>query len=236
MPKFEDARLLANAVNSSAEYLYCGIESLSHDVQKNESARYFWNRVDDLRDGKPLKDLANNCQVDYVLFLNWRTKHRLPDLMSACYLAQELGTCAEYLALGHVSTEATPLMDIYQKGRDMKGTDVRLWERLDLLAAAKDSTLKAICREHGIVYGTIMSCKSRDNLPNLEVTIQLAKALGVSLDRLALGKEHENAMVAVLEANPSLSRMVLRLVKCTEAQMRIVNGLVDSWLMDDREK
>jgi len=117
----------------------------------------------------------------------------------------------------------------------MKGTDVRLWERLDLLAAAKGSTVKGICRDHGIPYGTVMSCKSRNNLLNLETSIALARALGVSLDMLALGKEHENAIVAVLEANPAISQIVLRLAKCSEPQLHVIETMLDSWNIPVKE-
>lgn len=69
-------------------------------MKKEDAARSFWNRVDDLWCGKPLKDLAMQSQVDYVLFLNWRTKHRFPDVVSACHLSKALSTSVEHLVLG----------------------------------------------------------------------------------------------------------------------------------------
>ena len=69
-------------------------------MKKEDAARSFWNRVDDLWCGKPLKDLALQSNVDYVLFLNWRTKHRLPDVISACHLSRVLSTTVEHLVLG----------------------------------------------------------------------------------------------------------------------------------------
>jgi len=99
-------------------------------MRNEEVARDFWNRVDNLWSGKPLKDLASSCQVDYVLFLNWRTKHRLPDLVSACNLAKSLGTCAEHLTFGQSSNESRILGDVMSKLRFASEEDVELVKRV----------------------------------------------------------------------------------------------------------
>jgi len=113
-------------------------------MKKEEAARSFWNRVDDLWSEKPLKDLASSCQVDYVLFLNWRTKHRLPDLVSACNLAQVLGTCTEYLTFGHRDLEDKNLRDVMTKLKFASHDDLELVRRvLRMPAASSEQGMQA---------------------------------------------------------------------------------------------
>lgn len=99
-------------------------------MKKEETARSFWSRVDDLWGGKPLKDLASDCQVDYVLFLNWRTKHRLPDLVSACNIAHVLDTCTEYLTFGHRNMDNGVPRDVFQKLKTASSEDLELVRRV----------------------------------------------------------------------------------------------------------
>ena len=75
---------------------------------KEDMARVFWSRVNILWEGKPLRDLADRSSVDYVLFLNWRTKHRLPDVISSCNIANVLDTTVEFLVSGKVEKDMDP--------------------------------------------------------------------------------------------------------------------------------
>lgn len=91
----------------------------------------FWNRVDNLWNGKSLKELARLSRVDYVLFLNWRTKHRLPDLVSSCHLANALDTTVEHLVLGNpTKTTDSEFEDIIHKLHTAAADDISLIRRV----------------------------------------------------------------------------------------------------------
>lgn len=100
-------------------------------MRKEDAARAFWNRVDNLWGGKPLKELAERSCVDYVLFLNWRTKHRFPDVMSACNIANNLETTVNFLVFGAIEkAKETDFIDITNELKKASGQDLELIRRI----------------------------------------------------------------------------------------------------------
>lgn len=99
-------------------------------MKDEEDVRLFWNRVDELWGAKPLKELAVKSQVDYILFLNWRTKKRFPDLVTACYLAFTLNTRLEYLVLGIEHFENENLREISNALKTASEEDLVLVKRV----------------------------------------------------------------------------------------------------------
>ena len=70
-----------------------------------EEARRFWNRFDDLRGTRTVKEIADAIGIEYELVRVQRTRKRVPKLSIAVGIAKELGTTVEYLACGTNSKE-----------------------------------------------------------------------------------------------------------------------------------
>lgn len=112
-------------------------------MRKEDAARAFWNRVDNLWGGKPLKELAEKSCVDYVLFLNWRTKHRFPDVTSACNIANNLETTVIFLVFGTTEKEKeTDFVDITNELRKASNQDLELIRRILRIEAKTSSNRK----------------------------------------------------------------------------------------------
>lgn len=100
-------------------------------MRKEDAARAFWNRVDNLWGGNPLKELAERSCVDYVLLLNWRTKHRFPDVTSACNIANTLETTVNFLVFGAIEkAEGSNYIDITNELKNASGQDLELIRRI----------------------------------------------------------------------------------------------------------
>ena len=100
-------------------------------MRNEDVSRAIWNRVDNLWCGKPLKELAKKSAVDYVLFLNWRTKHRLPDVLSACNIARNLNTTVEFLVSGTTEKSQNPdFFDIFNELEKASVQDLDLVRRI----------------------------------------------------------------------------------------------------------
>lgn len=71
---------------------------------------------------------------------------------------------------------------------DIKG----FWERLDIaLIKTGVRSIKALCKETGVPYQTIVNQRTQKRFPTVETVAAFAQFLDVSLDWLLLGKETE---------------------------------------------
>ncbi len=85
-------------------------------------------------------------------------------------------------------------------------TAMNFWGRIEQAQQIENKSLKAICRETGISYKTIMNEKSYARLPSLEVASKLATELHCSLDWLIFGDnkslENDSQIIAGLLSDP----------------------------------
>lgn len=70
------------------------------DYDGVEDARSFWNRFDDLRGSRTVKDIADSIGIDYELIRVQRTRYRVPKINVAVKIANEVGSSVEYLVTG----------------------------------------------------------------------------------------------------------------------------------------
>lgn len=61
------------------------------------TAKGFWDRVDTIRDGKSLKDLADEIGLNYTTLINQRSKNRYPSRPDMMRIAEVLGTTLDSL-------------------------------------------------------------------------------------------------------------------------------------------
>lgn len=69
-------------------------------MRRNEDfTNQFWRRFDVVLDERNLqiKDLCQNSGIPYKTLTGWRSKHRLPDLETAVYIAQALSCSLDSL-------------------------------------------------------------------------------------------------------------------------------------------
>ncbi len=119
----------------------------------------------------------------------------------------------------------------------MKNDAMLLWSRVDQLARQQQITLKKLCEENDLVYGTIMQNKARKIFPSLLLTKGLASALHVSLDYLVTGEEIGDPVLKSIDSNPLVKEIARKLTMCDEGNLQIVNAMVDSWVpVEDRSK
>ena len=77
-------------------------------IMSDTLAREFWQRIDDLRRGDSLKDIASKAGLNYDTLRNKRSGKIsvLPNLTDAYSLAQTLGVSMEFLLTGKDSTSS----------------------------------------------------------------------------------------------------------------------------------
>lgn len=103
------------------------------------------------------------------------------------------------------------------------GINGSVWMRIDTLLEAKGLSLMELTELSGLNYKTTKSQRSRSDLNKLDDAVRISKALGVSLDFLATGKEAESfsseaiaveyddnlkAVVRACQANPHLLEVI----------------------------
>ena len=120
----------------------------------------------------------------------------------------------------------------------MKNDAMIFWERVDNLVKSKRITLKQLCADYGLVYGTIMQNKARKILPSLLITKGLSKALNKSLDYLVTGEEYKDAFYKQMEDNIQTKFLYSKLLKCDEHQLALIHSMLESWgfAEDERKK
>ena len=111
----------------------------------------------------------------------------------------------------------------------MKNDAMIFWERVDNLVKSKGITLKQLCADYGLVYGTIMQNKARKILPSLLLTKGLSKALCTSLDYLVTGKEYQDELFAKLQNDKELKDTCSKISLCSNEHLSIINTMLASW-------
>ena len=112
-----------------------------------------------------------------------------------------------------------------------------LWSIVDQLVRQQQITLKKLCEENNLVYGTIMQNKARKIFPSLSLAYGLASALHVSLDYLVTGEQIADPVLKAIDDNPLVKDIARKLTMCDEGNLEIVNAMVDSWVpVEDRSK
>ena len=82
------------------------------------TAKGFWDRVDKLRNGKSLKDLADSIGLNYTTLRNQRSKNRYPSRSDMMRIAEILGTSLDSLVSDTpASYRITPEMDYVRRNK-----------------------------------------------------------------------------------------------------------------------
>ena len=82
------------------------------------TAQDFWNRVDALRGGKSLKDLADSIGLNYTTLINQRSKNRYPSRADMIKISEVLGTSIDSLLSDTpVKLNITPEMDFVRRNK-----------------------------------------------------------------------------------------------------------------------
>ena len=134
----------------------------------------------------------------------------------------------------------------------MKTKAEMFWEKVDLLIRQRKTTLKEFCRRHDIVYGTVMSNKSRMILPSIDIAANFARGLNVSIDDLVSEdiifnkeereldrvlddlkqkeeKRNTDPLYDLLDESSDLKALVWRIVQCSAIQIRTIKTMLASW-------
>ena len=67
------------------------------NIDAMNTAKGFWDRVDTIRNGKSLKDLADEIGLNYTTLINQRSKNRYPSRPDMMRIAEVLGTTLDSL-------------------------------------------------------------------------------------------------------------------------------------------
>jgi len=110
----------------------------------------------------------------------------------------------------------------------------RFWDRVNVAAKQNAMKFKSICQDWDISYKTIMSNRTRVELPSLENAGKIAAALNVSLDYLLHGSftrnlEETDPLYKLLSADSDLKGLVWRIVQCDASQLRLIKSMLTSW-------
>lgn len=112
-------------------------------------------------------------------------------------------------------------------------TPERFWERVNFIAKRKSIKFKSLCDEWGITYKTIMSNRTRQELPSMENAWKIALALEVSLDSLLFGEssshEQPDKLLKILSDNNDLKALVWRIAQCSTIQIRAIKTMLATW-------
>jgi hypothetical protein len=110
----------------------------------------------------------------------------------------------------------------------------RFWDRVNVVAKQNAMKFKSICQEWSISYKTIMSNRTRTELPSLENAGKIAIALNVSLDYLLYGSiastfEDTDPLYKLLSTDADLKGLIWRVVQCDASQLRLLKSMLTSW-------
>lgn len=99
------------------------------------TAQDFWNRVDALRGGKSLRDLAMDIGLNYTTLINQRSKNRYPSRSDMMRIAEILGTSLDSLVSDTpASYKITPEMDYVRRNKRAEWIMHRCMESEKMLA------------------------------------------------------------------------------------------------------
>lgn len=99
------------------------------------TAKGFWDRVDKLRNGKSLKDLADSIGLNYTTLRNQRSKNRYPSRSDMMRIAEILGTSLDSLVSDTpASYKITPEMDYVRRNKRAEWIMHRCMESEKMLA------------------------------------------------------------------------------------------------------
>ena len=99
------------------------------------TAKGFWDRVNKLRNGKSLKDLADSIGLNYTTLRNQRSKNRYPSRSDMMRIAEILGTSLDSLVSDTpASYRITPEMDYVRRNRRAEWIMHRCMESEKMLA------------------------------------------------------------------------------------------------------
>lgn len=105
------------------------------DVDEQDIAREFWQRVDSLRGKMQLKELADIVEMSFVTLRNQKSgaTQKLPKTIHAIRIAKALGTTVEYLVTGAEPPRSatSELQKAYQEADDTIKQIVRIALKLD---------------------------------------------------------------------------------------------------------
>ena len=103
---------------------------------KSENAYRFWCRVDELRGGRELMDVAAGSGIKYKSMLVQRSNTSYPKAPELVALANELGTTVEYLVVGKKNDNDEVVLKIQ--------SDKRLYRIAKKLTISNDRHLCAV--------------------------------------------------------------------------------------------
>ena len=104
------------------------------------------------------------------------------------------------------------------------------WGRVEQAQQLENRSLRAICKEKGISYKTIMNEKSYARLPSLEIASKLAAELRCSLDWLVFGEnrslDSDSQIIAGLLSDPRKKAIVERLALSNQSALFSIEYLL----------
>lgn len=113
-----------------------------------ELAYAFWQRVDELKGGKSLKDIANDLGVSYATVKDMRSRCRYPKQELCSKLASYLSTSVDYLMTGKHRTvlcsEEARYVDDHPEAQVLVRALMRDSALLSALSAVIESTEKRV--------------------------------------------------------------------------------------------
>ena len=100
-----------------------------------KSAQDFWKQVDLHRNGKPLKELAEDMGMNYITLLNQRSQCRYPSRTDMLKMAEVLGTTLDTLVSEDAgAANITPEMEYVRRNKRAEWIIERCIENDRLLA------------------------------------------------------------------------------------------------------
>ena len=97
------------------------------------------------------------------------------------------------------------------------------WGRLEIVQKNENKNLKAICKNVGIPYQTLINQKSAARLPSLSVALLLASELNTSLDWLLLGDrtatDNDKQLVSVLLTDARKRAIVEKVSSLSQSEL-----------------
>lgn len=109
---------------------------------------------------------------------------------------------------------------------------MNFWGRIEQAQQLEGRSLKAICRETGISYQTIMNEKTYARLPSLEVASKLASELHCSIDWLMFGEnmsvtiDNESQVVRQILSDPRKKAIVEKVASSNQSALFSIEYLL----------
>lgn len=110
----------------------------------------------------------------------------------------------------------------------------QFWLRFDELLQSKNSNIRNLCKDTGLLYGTINTQRTRHTIPKAEYLYLISRYLNVSIEHLLTGLEDDSILLPEAKAVQNdkelqaLVRAILRDRRLLSAISAVVNSYEDN--------